>query len=171
MPMFFYWEKMVREKVYWPWPCTGFHNAIKIPLSLWIWAAISHSLFESELFGHKKGAFTDAQEDKAGRFETAHEGTLFLDEIGNLDMALQSKLLTVFQNRKVMRLGETRERHIDVRLVCATNMPIHQMVQEGGFRQDLLYRINTVELEVPPLREAHGRHPHIGQALFGEICT
>lgn len=114
--------------------------------------SVSHSLFESELFGHKKGAFTDANEDKAGRFETAHEGTLFLDEIGNLDLSLQSKLLTALQNRKVMRLGENRERQIDVRLVCATNMPIHQMVHENGFRQDLLYRINTVELEVPPLR-------------------
>ncbi len=115
--------------------------------------SISHSLFESELFGHKKGAFTDANEDKPGRFETAHEGSLFLDEIGNLDLSLQSKLLTALQNRKVMRLGENREREIDVRLICATNMPIHQMVHENGFRQDLLYRINTVELEVPPLRK------------------
>ncbi len=115
--------------------------------------SISHSLFESELFGHKKGAFTDANEDKPGRFETAHEGSLFLDEIGNLDLSLQSKLLTAIQNRKVMRLGENRERSIDVRLICATNMPIHQMVHENGFRQDLLYRINTVELEVPPLRK------------------
>mgnify|MGYP003652075454 FL=1 len=106
--------------------------------------SVSHSLFESELFGHKKGAFTDANEDKPGRFETAHEGTLFLDEIGNLDLSLQSKLLTALQNR---------EREIDVRLVCATNMPIHQMVHDNRFRQDLLYRINTVELEVPPLRK------------------
>lgn len=115
--------------------------------------AISHSLFESELFGHKKGSFTDAHEDKPGRFETAHEGSLFLDEIGNLDPSLQSKLLTALQNRKVMRLGETRERNIDVRLICATNMPIHQMVHDHRFRQDLLYRINTVELEIPPLRK------------------
>lgn len=115
--------------------------------------AVSQSLFESELFGHKKGAFTDAKEDKAGRFETAHEGTLFLDEIGNLDMALQSKLLTVLQNRKVTRVGENREREIDVRLISATNLPIHQRVGEGKFRQDLLYRINTVEIVVPPLRE------------------
>ncbi len=114
--------------------------------------AVSHSLFESELFGHKKGSFTDAHEDKPGRFETAEEGTLFLDEIGNLDLALQSKLLTVLQNRKVKRVGENRERTIDVRLICATNMPIHTMVHEKGFRQDLLYRINTVELEIPPLR-------------------
>jgi len=115
--------------------------------------AISNTLFESELFGHKKGSFTDASDDKAGRFETAENGTLFLDEIGNLDLPLQSKLLTVLQNRKVMRLGENKERPIDVRLVCATNMPIHDMVQEGNFRQDLLYRVNTVELTVPALRE------------------
>lgn len=115
--------------------------------------AISHSLFESELFGHKKGSFTDAKEDKPGRFETANEGTLFLDEIGNLDMALQSKLLTALQNRKVTRLGENRERDINVRLISATNMPIHDMVHEQKFRQDLLYRINTVEIKIPPLRE------------------
>lgn len=115
--------------------------------------AISNTLFESELFGHKKGSFTDASEDKAGRFETAENGTLFLDEIGNLDLPLQSKLLTVLQNRKVTRLGENKERNIDVRLVGATNMPIYDMVNEGSFRQDLLYRINTVELTVPALRE------------------
>ena len=115
--------------------------------------AISHSLFESELFGHRKGSFTDAKEDKPGRFETANEGTLFLDEIGNLDPALQSKLLTALQNRKVTRLGENRERDIDVRLISATNMPIHDMVSEQKFRQDLLYRINTVEIRIPPLRE------------------
>ncbi len=115
--------------------------------------SVSNTLFESELFGHKKGAFTDASEDKAGRFETAHEGTLFLDEIGNLDLPLQSKLLTALQNRKVIRLGENKERPIDVRLICATNMPIYDMVKDGKFRQDLLYRINTVEITVPPLRE------------------
>lgn len=115
--------------------------------------AISHSLFESELFGHKKGSFTDAKEDKPGRFETANEGTLFLDEIGNLDPTLQSKLLTALQNRKVTRLGENREREIDVRLISATNMPIHDMVADQKFRQDLLYRINTVEIRIPPLRE------------------
>ncbi len=114
---------------------------------------VSHSLFESELFGHKKGSFTDAQEDKPGRFETAHEGTLFLDEIGNLAADLQAKLLTVLQNRKVKRIGENQERSINVRLISATNTPIHQKVQEGLFRQDLLYRINTVELVIPPLRE------------------
>lgn len=115
--------------------------------------AISETLFESELFGFKKGAFTDAKEDRAGRFEAANRGTIFLDEIGNLSFALQSKLLSVIQNRKVVRLGTNREIPIDVRLICATNMPLYQMVNEGKFRQDLLYRINTVEVHLPPLRD------------------
>ncbi len=115
--------------------------------------AISESLFESELFGFKKGAFTDAKEDRAGRFEAANKGTIFLDEIGNLSFSLQSKLLSVLQNRKVVRLGANREIPIDVRLVCATNMPLYQMVNDSKFRQDLLYRINTVEIQIPPLRE------------------
>ncbi len=115
--------------------------------------AISESLFESELFGFKKGAFTDAKEDRAGRFEAANKGTIFLDEIGNLSFALQSKLLSVLQNRKVVRLGTNKEIPIDVRLICATNMPLYQMVNESKFRQDLLYRINTVEIQIPPLRE------------------
>lgn len=115
--------------------------------------AITESLFESELFGYKKGAFTDAKEDRAGRFEAAHKGTIFLDEIGNLSPSLQSKLLSVLQNRKVVRLGSNKEIPIDVRLVCATNMPLYQMVSEGKFRQDLLYRINTVEIKLPALRE------------------
>lgn len=115
--------------------------------------AISETLFESELFGFKKGAFTDAKEDRAGRFEAAHKGTIFLDEIGNLSFGLQSKLLSVVQNRKVVRIGTNKEIPIDVRLLCATNMPLYQMVNEGKFRQDLLYRINTVEIHIPPLRE------------------
>ncbi len=115
--------------------------------------AISESLFESELFGFKKGAFTDAKEDRAGRFEAANKGTIFLDEIGNLSLGLQSKLLSVLQNRKVVRLGTNKEIPIDVRLVCATNMPLYQMVNENKFRQDLLYRINTVEIKVPSLKE------------------
>ena len=115
--------------------------------------AISETLFESELFGFKKGAFTDAKEDRAGRFEAANKGTIFLDEIGNLSLPLQSKLLSVLQNRTVVRLGTNKEIPIDVRLVCATNMPLYQMVKEGKFRQDLLYRINTVEVHVPSLRE------------------
>ncbi len=115
--------------------------------------AITESLFESELFGYKKGAFTDAKEDRAGRFEAAAKGTIFLDEIGNLSTSLQSKLLSVLHNRKVVRLGSNKETSIDVRLICATNMPLYQMVKENKFRQDLLYRINTVEISVPPLRD------------------
>jgi DNA-binding NtrC family response regulator len=115
--------------------------------------AISETLFESELFGSKKGAFTDAIEDRAGRFEAANKGTIFLDEIGNLTLSLQSKLLSVLQNRKVVRLGTNKEIPIDVRLICATNMPLYQMVQENKFRQDLLYRINTVEVKVPSLKD------------------
>jgi len=115
--------------------------------------AISESLFESELFGYKKGAFTDAKEDRPGRFEAANKGTIFLDEIGNLSMPLQSKLLSVLQNRKVIRLGSVKEIPVDVRLVCATNMPLYEMVEEKKFRQDLMYRINTVEIHLPPLRE------------------
>jgi len=115
--------------------------------------AISETLFESELFGFKKGAFTDAREDRAGRFEAANKGTIFLDEIGNLSLSLQSKLLSVLQNRKVIRIGTNKEIPIDIRLICATNMPLYQMVNENKFRQDLLYRIKTVEIKVPPLRE------------------
>ena len=115
--------------------------------------AITESLFESELFGHKKGSFTDAKEDRAGRFEVANGGTLFLDEIGNLSLPLQSKLLTALQNRVVTRIGANKPIEIDIRLICATNMPIYDMVQENTFRQDLLYRVNTVEINLPPLRE------------------
>jgi len=115
--------------------------------------AITETLFESELFGHVKGAFTDARQDKPGRFELASGGTIFLDEIGNLSMGLQSKLLTVLQNRKVQRVGATQEIPVDFRLLCATNLSLNDMVFEKKFRQDLLYRINTVEIRVPPLRE------------------
>ena len=116
-------------------------------------AAIPETLFESELFGHVKGAFTDAKEDRAGRFEVASGGTIFLDEIGNISPQMQAKLLTVLQRREVTRVGSNTSRSIDVRLICATNMPIYDMIREGGFRQDLLYRINTVEIRIPPLRE------------------
>lgn len=115
--------------------------------------SITETLFESELFGHKRGAFTDAKEDRAGRFEIADNGTLFLDEIGNLSMPLQSKLLTVLQKREVTRIGTNKAIPVDIRLVCATNMPVHTMLMENTFRQDLLYRINTVEIFLPPLRE------------------
>ncbi len=115
--------------------------------------AITETLFESELFGHKKGAFTDAREDRPGRFEMANGGTLFLDEIGNLNMSLQSKLLSALQSRQITRVGSNQTIAVDIRLICATNMPLHQMVKDGTFRQDLLYRINTVELNVPPLSD------------------
>ncbi|MFC4873079.1 sigma-54-dependent transcriptional regulator [Negadavirga shengliensis] len=115
--------------------------------------AITESLFESELFGHKKGAYTDAKEDRAGRFEVADKGTLFLDEIGNLSMPLQSKLLTVLQRREVTRIGTNKPIPVDIRLICATNMPLHDMIMDSTFRQDLLYRINTVEIFLPPLRD------------------
>jgi DNA-binding NtrC family response regulator len=115
--------------------------------------SITETLFESELFGHKKGAFTDAKEDRAGRFELANNGTLFLDEIGNLSMPLQAKLLTVLQNRRVSRVGANKDTSVDIRLICATNMPLYDMVKENRFRQDLLYRINTIEVEIPSLRD------------------
>ena len=115
--------------------------------------AIAETLFESELFGHMKGAFTDAKEDRPGRFELASGGTLFLDEIGNLSLALQAKLLSVLETRKVTRLGSNKSRDIDIRLICATNMPIYEMVAQNDFRQDLLYRMNTVEIKLPPLCE------------------
>ncbi len=115
--------------------------------------AISETLFESELFGHTKGAFTDAKEDRIGRFEEAQGGTIFLDEIGNLSLTAQAKLLSVIQNRVVTRVGSSKPRALNVRIVCATNQNLNLMVAERTFRQDLMYRINTIELSVPPLRE------------------
>ena len=114
--------------------------------------AISQTLFESELFGHTKGAFTDAKEDKPGRFEIASDGTLFLDEIGNLSLNLQSKLLSVIQNKSINRVGSNKTIDVNIRLICATNKDLYRMVESGEFRQDLLYRINTVEIDLPPLR-------------------
>ena len=115
--------------------------------------ALTETLFESELFGHKKGAFTDAREDRIGRFETANNGTLFLDEIGNIPLHLQAKLLSVLQNRQVTRLGSNEPIPIDIRLICATNVPLSELANENRFRKDLIYRINTVEITVPPLRK------------------
>ncbi len=115
--------------------------------------AVPETLFESELFGHVKGAFTDAREDRAGRFEVASGGTLFLDEIGNLSLPLQAKILTVLDSRQVIRVGSNKPVPIDVRLICATNLPVHAMVAQNKFRQDLLYRVNTVEIQLPPLRQ------------------
>ena len=115
--------------------------------------SIPESLFESELFGYEAGAFTDAKQAKAGRIEAAEGGTLFLDEIGNLSMPMQSKLLTAIEKRQITRLGATQSVPINVRLICATNADIFQMVEDGNFRQDLLYRINTIEIHIPSLRE------------------
>lgn len=115
--------------------------------------AISETLFESELFGHVKGAFTDAREDRTGRFEEANGGSIFLDELGNISLPLQAKLLTVLQNRAVTKVGSNKSTSIDVRLITATNRNIQRMAAEYQFRQDLLYRINTIEIQLPPLRE------------------
>ncbi|PLW99058.1 MAG: sigma-54-dependent Fis family transcriptional regulator [Marinilabiliales bacterium] len=142
-------------------------DEIFVPVDL---GAISESLFESELFGYVKGAFTDARQDRAGRFEAAKKGTIFLDEIGNLSLQLQSKLLTVLQSRKVVRLGSNKETPIDVRLICATNMPLYEMVEENKFRQDLMYRINTVEIHVPPLRERQEDIPELANHFIEQYC-
>ena len=133
-------------------------------------AAIAESLFESELFGHTKGAFTDARDDRAGRFEVASGGTLFLDEIGNLSAPLQAKLLTALQRREVIRVGSNKSIPFDVRLICATNMPIYEMVREKSFRQDLLYRINTVEIRLPPLRDRVADIPLLVDFFLDQYC-
>ena len=122
------------------------------PMEIVDMGAVIETLFESELYGHTKGSFTDAKADRAGKFETAHGGTLFLDEIGNLPYHLQAKLLTALQQRKIVRVGSNAPRDIDIRLVCATNRNLLRMVDSGEFRQDLYYRINTVTIELPPLR-------------------
>ena len=115
--------------------------------------AITETLFESELFGHVKGAFTDARADRPGKFEVANKGTLFLDEIGNLSYHLQAKLLTALQRRSIVRVGSNTPIPVNIRLICATNRDLQEMVQKGNFREDLLYRINTIHVEIPPLRE------------------
>ena len=129
--------------------------------------SIAETLFESELFGHVKGAFTDAKKDKPGRFEIASGGTLFLDEIGNLSLPMQAKLLTVLERREITRVGATKTTSIDVRLICATNNNIHQMVEDETFRQDLLYRINTVEIHLPPLRDRVSDIPLLAEHFIG----
>lgn len=126
------------------------HNEILVGVDM---GAISETLFESELFGHVKGAFTDAKKKRAGKFEIANHGTLFLDEIGNLPLHLQAKLLAVLQNREVIRVGSNQAISVDIRLICATNRNLPALVNDGFFREDLLYRINTIHIEVPPLRE------------------
>jgi transcriptional regulator with PAS, ATPase and Fis domain len=115
--------------------------------------SITETLFESEMFGHVKGAFTDAKDDRPGKFEIAQKGTLFLDEIGNLSLQSQAKLLSALQNRYIVRVGSNRQIPVDIRLICATNCLLPAMVGEGKFREDLLYRMNTIQIEVPPLRD------------------
>lgn len=122
---------------------------------------ISETLFESELFGHAKGAFTDAKEAKTGRFEIAHGGTLFLDEIGNLSLNMQAKILTAIQNKQINRVGSSNIIDLDIRLICATNKNLYKEVEEKLFRQDLMYRINTVELSIPPLRDRPRDIPYL----------
>jgi DNA-binding NtrC family response regulator len=131
--------------------------------------AISETLFESELFGHVKGAFTDAREDRAGRFEIASGGTLFLDEIGNLPQSLQTKLLAVLEHRRVTRVGSNVAHPIDIRLITATNLPVHKKVRDGEFRQDLLYRINTVEIHLPSLRERESDIPLLAEHFLNRF--
>jgi len=115
--------------------------------------SISESLFESELFGHTKGSFTDAKEDRVGKFEAANNGTIFLDEIGNLSLSMQAKILSVLQNRSITKLGSNNPVPINIRLISATNKELNSMIKDGLFREDLLYRINTITIELPPLRE------------------
>jgi DNA-binding NtrC family response regulator len=132
--------------------------------------SIQENLFESELFGHVKGAFTDANEDRAGRFEIANGGTLFLDEIGNLSLPLQSKLLTAIQKKEITRVGSNKVIPVDIRLICATNMNLKEMVDKNEFRQDLYFRINTVEIHVPPLRERLEDIPLISDHFLEIYC-
>lgn len=133
--------------------------------------AVTETLFESELFGYVKGAFTDAKTDKEGLFEQAEGGTLFLDEIGNLGYSLQAKLLTALQRRSIVRVGGSSPIPIDVRLVCATNRDLRRMVAEGGFREDLLYRINTIHLHLPPLRERCDDIPALARMFLGRYVS
>lgn len=132
--------------------------------------SIPETLFESELFGHVKGAFTDAREDRRGKFELASGGTLFLDEIGNMSLHSQSKLLNVLQSRKIVRVGSNRETMVDIRLICATNHDLPKMVSEGRFREDLLYRINTIVIEVPPLRDRVDDIPVLANFFLRVYC-
>lgn len=132
--------------------------------------SITETLFESELFGHVKGAFTDAREDRKGKFELADKGTLFLDEIGNLSLQSQAKLLSVLQNRHIVRVGANKQIQVDIRLISATNCDLHQMVREGRFREDLLYRINTIMIEVPPLRDRVDDIPILANYFLKADC-
>lgn len=132
--------------------------------------SITETLFESEIFGHVKGAFTDAKEDRKGKFEMAQKGTLFLDEIGNLSLQAQSKLLSALQNRYIIRVGSNKPVPIDIRLVCATNCNLLSMVREGSFREDLVYRLNTIQIEVPPLRDRVDDIPVLANHFLKVYC-
>lgn len=132
--------------------------------------AISESLFESELFGHVKGAFTGAGTDRVGRFEVASGGTLFLDEIANLPLAMQSKILSAIETKQVVKVGSNKNIPTDIRLICATNMDILEMVNDSSFRQDLLYRINTVEIHLPPLRDREEDLRQLSEYFLGIYC-
>jgi DNA-binding NtrC family response regulator len=133
--------------------------------------SIAENLFESELFGHVKGSFTDAKEDRAGKFEAAHQGSLFLDEIGNISLQTQAKLLSAIQNKSIVRVGSNKSISVDIRLICATNCNLEQMVSDGLFREDLLYRINTIHIEVPPLRERKGDIPILGDFFLKRFAN
>ena len=147
--------------------CSGRHKEMFMGVDM---GAIPETLFESELFGHQKGAFTGAIQDKPGRFELAEKGTLFLDEIGNLPVTMQTKLLTVLEQRTIRRIGANTDIPIDIRLISATNQPIQQMVENGSFRRDLLYRLNTIELVIPPLRERIEDIPELAEYFLEEAC-
>jgi DNA-binding NtrC family response regulator len=133
--------------------------------------AVTESLFESELFGHVKGSFTDAKTDRAGKFEAASHGTLFLDEIGNLSYPMQAKLLSVLQSRQVVRVGGNKPVPLDIRLICATNRDLHESVRKGEFREDLLYRINTIQVDVPPLRERKEDIPPLAEFFLKKYAA
>jgi DNA-binding NtrC family response regulator len=151
----------------------GIHNLSKRSNELMVtvdMGSITETLFESEMFGHVKGAFTDAKDDRNGKIEMAHNGTLFLDEIGNLSLQSQSKLLSVLQNRYITKVGSNKPVHIDIRLVCATNCNLHTMVGEGVFREDLLYRLNTIQIEVPPLRDRVDDIPVLATHFLRVYC-
>jgi DNA-binding NtrC family response regulator len=132
--------------------------------------SITETLFESEMFGHIKGAFTDAKDDRSGKFEIAQKGTLFLDEIGNLSLQSQAKLLSALQNRYIVRVGSNKQIPVDIRLICATNCVLPSRVSEGLFREDLLYRINTIQIEVPPLRDRVDDIPVLAFHFLRSYC-
>jgi DNA-binding NtrC family response regulator len=132
--------------------------------------ALTESLFESELFGHVKGSFTDAKTDRTGKFEAANRGTLFLDEIGNLSCPLQAKLLNVLQSRQIVKVGDNRPAPVDIRLICATNRNLQESVRKDLFREDLLYRINTIQLKIPPLRERKEDIPLLSDFFLGKYA-